>query len=317
MYNLIAYISAAEPLGAVRDAYNAKNAAAPTMIIGVGTTLKLRLFADAEGQTGYPLDALTAVSSWRWIMDNDWDSATAPPIVADNADITVATVTDDINGSQMTFTEVTIPISNLNSAELQTLLGSSETVSGLNGQLTGYDENGEAAFILQVKNFTIRNRLDAAGEPTEVDPEWLNEAQVRALISTAAPRISADNTWIVNGIDTGVSANGTPGPQGEPGAYLQPTDITDSTSTTATIAELAENVRYVYTLPLTSLTVSAVPDSAQETEIQFTAGTGITVSLPADVGVMPTGGVVFAEGGSYIINFRNRIAVIASYTPGA
>lgn len=93
--------------------------------------------------------------------------------------------------------------------------------------------------------------------------------------------------------------------------------VTDTTSTTATIAELAENVRYVYTQPLTSLTVSAVPDSAQETEIQFTAGTGITVSLPADVGMMPLGGATFVEGASYIINFRNKIAVIASYTPGA
>lgn len=92
--------------------------------------------------------------------------------------------------------------------------------------------------------------------------------------------------------------------------------ITDSTSTSATIAELEENVRYLYTQPLTDLTVESVPDSAQETEIQFTAGSDITVSLPADVGIMPTGGVVFAAGASYIINFRNKIAVIASYTPG-
>lgn len=180
--------------------------------------------------------------------------------------------------------------------------------------------------------FTAKNTIRDWNETQENPPSG---EQVVAYLNTYFQR-PIEREWSLNGVSEwqsvyfegakyyreriqGVGAEwGATVPiiKGEPGAYIQPTNITDTTSTTATIASLAENVRYVYTQPLTSLTISAVPDSAQETEIQFTAGTGITVSLPADVGMMPLGGATFVEGASYIINFRNKIAVVASYTPG-
>lgn len=90
--------------------------------------------------------------------------------------------------------------------------------------------------------------------------------------------------------------------------------ITNSTATTAAIASLAANTRYVYTKALTSLKVSAVVDSSMESEIQFTAGSSITVELPAALGVI--GEPTFEAGKSYIISVKNNIAVAAEYTPG-
>ena len=122
--------------------------------------------------------------------------------------------------------------------------------------------------------------------------------------------ISGDGLYnAVTGNKIGVISGGGGG-----GAAMS--TIVDDTNTYADITGLEENVRYVYTQPLNELLVEYVPDSEQEAEIQFTAGSDITVSLPADVGIMPTGGVVFTTGASYIINFRNKIAIIASYTPG-
>ena len=51
--------------------------------------------------------------------------------------------------------------------------------------------------------------------------------------------------------------------------------VTDTTSTTTSVS-VAENTRYVYTQPLTSLTLSSVADSLLESEIDFTTGTSFS-----------------------------------------
>ena len=48
------YVSAAEAVGAVRDYANAKNASAPSLVRGIETMLKLRLFGSANDLTPYP-----------------------------------------------------------------------------------------------------------------------------------------------------------------------------------------------------------------------------------------------------------------------
>ena len=96
--------------------------------------------------------------------------------------------------------------------------------------------------------------------------------------------------------------------------------VTNSTATTATIANLAANTRYVFTQPLTSLTVGTVTDSALESEIQFTAGDSIAVDFPVSLGMIGIDDTAdepaFEAGKSYIINVKNNIAVAAEYTPG-
>lgn len=100
---------------------------------------------------------------------------------------------------------------------------------------------------------------------------------------------------------------GTPAPN----AVMK--EIIDRTSTSATIT-VSAGCRYVFTQPLTSLTVSGVENYAFESELQFTAGDGATVSFPDTLGWM--GEPSFAVGKSYIINIRNNIAVCSAYTPG-
>ena len=86
--------------------------------------------------------------------------------------------------------------------------------------------------------------------------------------------------------------------------------ITNSTSSVAH-CDLAANTRYVYTKPLTYLAVFSVENSNLESEIQFTTGSSITVTLPE--GLQYVGSVAFYPYTNYIINIKNNIAVVASY----
>lgn len=226
MQRLIAYVSAGETLGAVRDYANAKSATPPTFIRGIGANLHLRLFSDLNSETPYPIGQLENIASWQWLMDSDWNGSTAPKIVADNANITVGEILEMIDDMEYRFTDITIPILDTNTEEIAAWLGSEETMSGLHGQLIGYDSDGAPAFVLQIKNFSIRNRLDSAGTPVVIEPEYLNEAQVRALIVTAVkdnlPSISASDTWVIAGVDTGKTSRGEAGPPGPKGESFKP-----------------------------------------------------------------------------------------------
>lgn len=175
------YVSAAEAVGAVRDYANAKNVSAPNLVRGIETMLKLRLFGSANDLTPYPIEQLSGISAWKFVMDADYDPASNYKIQADNANITVASVTDN----EMTYTEVSVPLIETNTEELASWLGTTKSKSGLTAELVGFDGNGDAVFVLQIENFTVRNRLLSIGDPTPIEPDYLNEAQVRALINAA------------------------------------------------------------------------------------------------------------------------------------
>lgn len=175
------YVSAAEAVGAVRDYANAKNATAPALVRGIETMLKLRLFGSANDLTPYPIDQLSGITAWKFVMDADYDPASNYKIQADNENITVASVTDN----ETPYTEVSIPLLETNTEELATWLGTSKSKNGLTAELVGFNGDGDAVFVLQIENFSIRNRLTSAGDPTPIEPEYLSEAQVRALINEA------------------------------------------------------------------------------------------------------------------------------------
>lgn len=92
------------------------------------------------------------------------------------------------------------------------------------------------------------------------------------------------------------------------------TTFTDDTSTEVTIPSLLANRRYVYTQPLTSLTIEEVTDSPLESEIKFTAGADPVVTLPATVGLVNQ--IQFVAGARYIICIKNNVAVITNYSVG-
>lgn len=195
MQEIILYATANEVLARVRDRANAKAATPPTLARGCGFRLKIRLFANAYDDTPYPLSNLANITSWAFVMDSDWDSATPFKVVADAGEITVGEVQDQYEGEVVTYTEAVVPVSETNTEELAAWLGSEEGKDGLNAELIGYDGTGEEAFVLQIKGFSVRNRLGSVGDPTPIPSEYLNADQVRALIASGAVlQFSPDGT---------------------------------------------------------------------------------------------------------------------------
>ena len=184
MQELKVYVSAASAVGVVRDYANARSSALPALVRGVEACLKLRLFETADGNSPYPIDQLFNISAWAFVMDKDYNDQTASVLKADNASITVQSVTDTILDSEYTYTEVSIPLPNTNTEELNEWLGTAQSKSGLSAELVGYNSEGKAVFVLQLENFTVRNRLTSAGDPTELPPDYWTEAQVRAFVTS-------------------------------------------------------------------------------------------------------------------------------------
>lgn len=87
--------------------------------------------------------------------------------------------------------------------------------------------------------------------------------------------------------------------------------FTDTTSTEAVISNMEANTRYVFTQPLTSLTIEAVENSNFESEVQFSTADSITVSLPD--GLKFVGLRSFYPDSNFIMNVKNEIAVIEEY----
>ena len=126
MQETIFYVAAGETLGSVRDFANAKSAAPPTLVRGVSALLRMRLFAHRDGLEPYPLEALDGIVRWQWAMDTDFNEATAYKLQADNANIGLAEVTDEIDGDEYTYTEVSIPMPEMNTVELADMLSPQE-----------------------------------------------------------------------------------------------------------------------------------------------------------------------------------------------
>ena len=164
---------------------------------GVSALLRMRLFAHRDGLEPYPLEALDGIVRWQWAMDTDFNEATAYKLQADNANIELAEVTDEIDGDEYTYTEVSIPMPQMNTMELAEWIGTDKSKNGLHGELVGYDADGTEVFILQVENFTLRNRITSIGEPTPVSADYLTASQVAAMIAAGLEcQFSADGeSW--------------------------------------------------------------------------------------------------------------------------
>lgn len=202
MQELIFYVNAASTLGICRDSFDAKTVALPAIIRGGEVLFRMRLFSGNSPREQYPLEALQNVVSWEWNMDADYDEDTPCKLVADNSSITVGEVEEERDGMTTVYTEIQIPVSQTNTVELRDWLNSSESKSDLSAELAGYDVDGKLAFILQLKGFTVRNRIVSAGTPTEIPDSYLDEAGVRALLAAgfevqcAESADAEDSAWI-------------------------------------------------------------------------------------------------------------------------
>lgn len=187
MQKITIYAAANETLAAVRDSANARTASAPIFTRDVEVELHLRLFANPNEPERYILPS--GIMSWGWYMDTDFDETTAFKIVGDNADISVSEqaeshTVDPDTGEVITdygYTDIKIPISNMNTEALVAWLGTEKSQGGLIGELCGYDATGASVFVLQIEGFTVRNRISESGMPSEDFDNYLTVDQARAL----------------------------------------------------------------------------------------------------------------------------------------
>lgn len=93
---------------------------------------------------------------------------------------------------------------------------------------------------------------------------------------------------------------------------------------TAPEVEVSGRIRYVFTNPVTGITLKAFAVSGgssikapDETELQFTAAAGFTLTLPSGMYLSAGRGIAsgYEEGASYILNIRFGVAVIARIYP--
>ena len=215
MQDIVFYVAANETLGKVRDYSNMRNSAAPLLTLGVAVCLRIRLFEDVEVSTPYPIASFSGITDWKWRMDADFDRSTPCKLVADADGITVHTVTDTINGKIVSFTEVVIPISNMNTRELVAWLGNNKVKTGLVGELVGYDNEGHPAFVLQIEDFSVRNRLAGLNEededdPTPVDQEIVTRPMAEQMIQMAVSASAAtkQDKLTSENAGTGISITG-------------------------------------------------------------------------------------------------------------
>jgi len=106
-----------------------------------------------------------------------------------------------------------------------------------------------------------------------------------------------------------VTVNGAP-------AATRIVTSTDTVTTSAAIPVLSGGVAYIYTQPLTSLSVANVANAPAEDYIRFTLASGGSVSIPASVAVLNSG-LEFEGGKEYLIAFNGGMMVAAEVTPGA
>lgn len=105
-----------------------------------------------------------------------------------------------------------------------------------------------------------------------------------------------------------VTVNGAP-------AATRLVTSTDTVTTSAAIPVLSGGTAYIYTQPLTSLTVASVANTTAEDRLRFTLASGGSVTIPASCGVCPSG-FTFEGGKSYLVAVMGGNVVAAEYAPG-
>ena len=211
MQDIVFYVAAGETLGMVRDYSNMNNSFTPVLTLGVSACLRLRLFPRIEVATPYPISSFNNITNWEWSMDADFDRSTACKLVADADGISVHTVTDTVNGETKNFTEFVIPISEMNTIELTTWLGNERMKSGLTGELVGYDSGGNAVFVLQIEDFSVRNRVSGPDAPTAVDEGFVTRTIAEQMIQSAVSSSAATKQDKLNVSNGGIGISVTLG----------------------------------------------------------------------------------------------------------
>ncbi len=182
MYPITCYCAVDGALGVIRNAENTVAVRPSEIVLGVPCELRLRLF---EGFTTppaqYPRERFSDVAGWSFEMDTDFSSLSTVKLVADNANIALAEVTE----GGKTYTEITIPICETYTAELASAMDGREYLT-LAGELVAYDADHEPLRIVQIKGLVVRGRVAGLGEPTPIPTAAYDELARRTISSAIA-----------------------------------------------------------------------------------------------------------------------------------
>ena len=295
MQNIVLYVNADSTLAYVTDSYGGRYENRVSFTRGFKATLVLRLLTGENGEP-YPVSQLEQYTSWRCVFDVDYKQSTTPILSADSDAITVS--------GDGTVTEVRIPISNMNTNELADAILDFESLDGVTMELVGILPDGTDGFGLQIKGFTIRNRILYSGEPTEQDARFLDREQVLALVASGfdlqfssdlvewhETQTAADRHFRFRSEASETSAWSEPvmlpvGPKGDPG--LSPTanvvksdgvatiTVTDANgTTTASVADgLSPTAKVEQVDGVTKITIT---DANGTTTASIQAGSGGSV----------------------------------------
>ena len=240
MQDIIFYVAPYGTRGIVRDCRNAHNATPPTLTRGIPARLRMRLFADRYSDAPYPPEAFTDVAAWRWIMDDDWDRGTVCKLAGDGASISIRTVADTVNGAAVESTEFVIPLYNTDTDLLRAWLGRDPIKAGLQGELIGLDSAGDPVFVLQIENFSVRNRVSAAAICGGEDIHGVTREQVADMIQSALANSAQGNGGSSSG-ETSSGGSTSSGGDITSGGSCSSGDITSGGSTSSGGADIIIN----------------------------------------------------------------------------
>ncbi len=186
MQEIIINLKVGSVLAELVDEYNQSISTLPSITRGMRALLRLRLF-DAQGNP-LPVAGLAFVS-WDFVLANDWNTETAPQIRVQTG-ISVVVVSD----GGVNYTEIHIPLTETNTEELISALGSNPSVN-LGAELAGFEEEETVPGFLMQFDMTVRNRRGTAGTgvPVPVGDGTYSTAQVDALLITKAEVVHYHN----------------------------------------------------------------------------------------------------------------------------
>lgn len=197
MQTITMYVVAGDAVGKVTDRAGAKNISPPTFVLGLSAELKLRLLSAEDSSMPLPESQFDNISSWEFYLDRDYDKTTGPLAVT-TQDITLTSGTD----SDGAYTELSIAIS-LNSDSLHEALGTAEVVSGLIGELVGFDNQQNIIYLLHIKGFAVRNRVAGVNNFAENSDAYYTAAQTDQKIKETV------NAAIGNAVEAATDLAGT------------------------------------------------------------------------------------------------------------
>lgn len=171
--------------------------------------------------------------------------------------------------------------------------------------------SGWAYMSANASNITIAHYADRSTGDTHQYTAALVFSDGQVIVSTT---VNDNGSMLVRSgnvlLDTDISGAIISG-----GYMKQIVAVSDTVNTSVAIPVLAGGTSYIYTQPLTSLSIASVADTTLEDRLKFTLASGGSVDIPGSCGICPSG-FTFEGGKSYLVAVTGGDVIAAEYQPG-